>query len=445
MARFICLHFLLFFFILCYWFAVESNPSDFDQKIENILEHQIEDDEIDSYFQDDEGPEPLSIGTAFVDPTFSLSSFEETNKEFILGIASPDCEHWESVEILLDQVLKLFVTEELAYKSSIMPIVRLDSSKYRHMIKPFEIAYKGGSKIYLFSKGKYYAYEKGMHLNLFLHFLNRHLYPVVVLKSIQDIESFRNTHQEWIENTPFYNGVYKRLDDIFPKMDKITRVIAFISDKSEHKSDLKYLQASAKHLAYRDDLRVGKIIDPSIVKHYKHKMGEKWFDKDSLNSIVVFTKDKSDQDMLNYYSLAMDDLDMKFWINAASLGFIDKITELSLQIMEPMYMPIFIAFINKTHPNYGYDSILMMETLARVILNYPQFLFGYWDDSFLDFKKKDMGVTTDKLPVLALYNGPQNTHVIFPSDWEITKNNIDFFLQHGIKAATESKSLNECN
>jgi len=66
-----------------------------------------------------------------------------------------------------------------------------------------------------------------------LHFLNKILYPVVVLKTIEDVEKFADVESEWMENTPFY----KEYRPIGLLTQKVTRVIAF-ANKKEFKEEL---------------------------------------------------------------------------------------------------------------------------------------------------------------------------------------------------------------
>ena len=74
-------------------------------------------------------------------------------------------------------------------------------------------------------------------MNHFLHFLNRIIYPVVVLKTIEDVEAFANTEVEWKENTPFYKTYWQ----VGYNIPKSTRVIAFVN-KNEYKEELDKLE-----------------------------------------------------------------------------------------------------------------------------------------------------------------------------------------------------------
>ena len=319
--------------------------------------------------------------------------------------------------------------EEISYKGKEIPIIRQ------------EVEYSNEAKISLYFKGEFYEYKKAYDLNLFLHFVNRHIYPVVFLNSIKAIEKFKNTSQEWVENTPFYMGKFRRLNEVFTEMEKVTRIIAFVAHQSEHKEELKSLSAAAKELGYRDDLRIAKVIDPELVMEYKRKYGEKWFDEGSTNSMVVFSNSKSEESALNYYDLSSETTQLSYWINSASLEHIEKMSIFSLQIMENMNMPIFTAFVDTSQEEYKDESIKILKILGKLAFDYPQYLFGYFDDHKFDIKKKEIGITWDKLPSFALFNPPEDLPVVFPQDKKMNKENLDIFLEKGIEATIHHKPI----
>ena len=99
-------------------------------------------------------------------------------------------------------------------------------------------------------KGKFDAYQDASSLDLFVHFANRILYPVVILKSVEEVNRFSNTYNEWEENTPFYQNGYFELGQIFNAIEKTTRVIVFTSEKDEYKDELKIVNQAARALVY---------------------------------------------------------------------------------------------------------------------------------------------------------------------------------------------------
>ena len=330
---------------------------------------------------------PLGAGTDFIDGDKTLDFYKSKFDVFILGVSTSDWETWDETEILLDQFIKLWAMKDIEYKKKWIPVVRIDGKQYINMLNHEHIFFDGRPLIGLFSKGIFYSYGKSPHLNLFLNFINRHLYPIVLLNTKEAIESFRNTSQEWIENTPFYKGRYRNLEDIFPEFSKVTRVIAFVAQKSEYKYELSQLSDAAKKLGYRDDLRIAKVVDPLLVKEYKETMKEKWFEPNSINSIVVFSRDKQKDDPLNSLDLNMDGgTNFEHWINSASIEPVEELSVQSLQIMLPMFMPIFVAYVDNNYSIYGSRSNNLLKILNELWLKYPQYLFGYFKNDSFDYK-----------------------------------------------------------
>mmetsp|Transcript_19953 Transcript_19953/g.17631 ORF Transcript_19953/g.17631 Transcript_19953/m.17631 type:complete len:347 (+) Transcript_19953:360-1400(+) len=316
----------------------------------------------------------------------------------------------------------------LSYQGKELPIVRHD------------IPGTSYPEISLFYKSTEYPYLKGFNLNLFLHFINRHLYPVAILNTVEGIDNFRNTTQEWTENTPFYNGNYRKLDDIFQNMEKVTRVIAFVAHKSEHKYELKLLSEAAKELGFRDDLRIAKVTDPKLVMLYKKKMGTQWFDEGSANSIIVFKIDGG----VNIYDISSETLEMVSWINTASIEHVEKMNVFSIQIMEHLQMPIFTAFVDTNSSSKDSDkSLELLKILNKVAFDFPQYLIGYFDDHSYDARKESIGIESSNLPKFALFNPPENITVVFPEDMEISNENIRTFLKNGVKNTLDSKPIFE--
>eukprot|EP00345_Euplotes_harpa_P012798 CAMPEP_0168350554 /NCGR_PEP_ID=MMETSP0213-20121227/21205_1 /TAXON_ID=151035 /ORGANISM="Euplotes harpa, Strain FSP1.4" /LENGTH=329 /DNA_ID=CAMNT_0008360957 /DNA_START=91 /DNA_END=1080 /DNA_ORIENTATION=- len=306
------------------------------------------------------------------------------------------------------------------------------------------VTIKSLPRVLVFSKGTFFLYEKGVHLDLFLHFVNRHLYPIVQLTSKASVEAFRDTSLEWEENTPFYKGKYRRLKDIFPTMDKVTRVIVFITQKSEFKYEMKQITEAALKLGYRDDLRIAKVTDKEIVNEYKNTMREKWFDHGSVNSMVVINKGKSPQDPVNVLDLSGESVNFEHWINSASIEPVEELSPLSLQIMEPMYMPIFAAFVDKNYKIKG-ASFALIKKLNELALEFPQYLFGYFKEHVFDERKSLIGINWNTLPAFGLYNPPEDKYVVFPKDVPMTKQNLKRFLEHGITSAMKNITLSYNN
>lgn len=369
------------------------------------------------------------MGIHYIDPEHSLGYYKDHFKAFILAEASYDCDPCIEAEDMLDKVWKLFAMEEIQYKKKDVPIVRKEVEGLEY------------PRISLIFKNKQYEYKKGYHLDLFIHFLNRHLYPIVKLTTREQIEDFRNVSQEWTENTPLYNGKYRKLGSVFEDYEKVTRVIAFVSDAEEYKFELKEILTAAKTLGFRDDLRIAKVVNPDLVQEYKQEMGTQWFDEDSTNSMVVFCSSKDEDKPVNYYDLNANIEYLDYWINSASLEHVEKMSVFSVQIMESMNIPMFVAFLDLNGTDATPKSQEMLDILNKVTLDYPQFLFGYFDNHSYDPKKKYLGIENENLPQFALFNPPEEITLVYPEDKEISHDNLRLFLDNGIDAAMKGEPV----
>ena len=95
--------------------------------------------------------------------------------------------------------------DNIKYKGKHIPIVRADLKESNLALQKEGIFATQSSlpRVYFYLKGKYYLYEENFQDNFFLHFVNRHIYPIVFLKTKKDIDNFINVTKEWEENTPF--------------------------------------------------------------------------------------------------------------------------------------------------------------------------------------------------------------------------------------------------
>ena len=80
---------------------------------------------------------------------------------------------------------------------------------------------------------------------LFLHFINRVLYPTVPLKSVEEIDRFIDSESDFEEGSRFYRSRYEPMGDYYNRMSKHVRVIGFFPDKKEFSNEFKLFQNAA--------------------------------------------------------------------------------------------------------------------------------------------------------------------------------------------------------
>ena len=88
-------------------------------------------------------------------------------------------------------------------------------------------------------KGDYYSYNGFSMVNMFFHFMNRVLTPMVHLKTLDEVSRFLEIDKEWKESTNFYKNKYESIQEVYDKLGKHVRVIGFFHDKKEYSTEYK--------------------------------------------------------------------------------------------------------------------------------------------------------------------------------------------------------------
>ena len=319
--------------------------------------------------------------------------------------------------------------KSVGYKDYELPIVRLDYAEFHELTQQEHLNVNRIPKAFVYFKNRFYAFEEVDNDRLFLHFLNRVFYPVVILKTKKDVNKFMKAEEEWIENTPFYKDEYLDLQELLPHYSKITRVIAFISDKSEYKEELKTLSEDARELTVREDLRIAKITNPSIVAEIKKKH-KNWFGDMSSNSLVAYVKNSnSKKPKIKFYDLNIDNELFKIWINNVSIEPVEELLGTSMKIISFMHKGMFTAFINRKSSKHGKESKELLKKLEDLAKDYPNYQFTYTEDNTFREKKEDLGITWNEEPSLAYHNIiKQDRKMVFPRKQPFTKKNLRAFF-----------------
>lgn len=146
---------------------------------------------------------------------------KKKHKVFILAISDSTCDTCCKSEPMLDDVKKMFKNKQLAYKKKSIPIVRVDLNHMKDIIIKEDIKIDKAPKLVVYFEGKYFTYEDPYHMGMLLLFMNRLLFPVVIIKTEAQFNAFINTEKEWIENTPFFRGDQKpTLGEVFGRIEK---------------------------------------------------------------------------------------------------------------------------------------------------------------------------------------------------------------------------------
>ena len=218
----------------------------------------------------------------------------------------------------------------------------------------------------------------------------------------------------------------------------VTRVIAFVNDKSEYKSELKDLKEAALKSAERNDLRVARVTSSSLVKYYKKKMGREWFEELSSNSIVLLRNTEGLQDA-QYYNLDIDTMPIFNFINKASLPPVPTLNAFSQRIHKILNFPLFIAFVDFEDIHTADQSRDLVKNLKTIESAFPTVVLARIEKTDNEQKKIEMGITWSDLPSFAYSNSGFGDQCAFPPTYPMTQKN----LQHFIRSCTMGKFENE--
>ncbi|CAI2362025.1 unnamed protein product [Moneuplotes crassus] len=372
----------------------------------------------------------LSVGDGIIKNFEELRKYKKNTKVYFLGISSSNCIKCCQGEVVLNQVHNTFINKEVGYKKKPIPIIRIDISTFDgDLLEEEGLDVKNVPMLAFHTNRVTYEYTETFHKSFILHFINRKLYPIVLLKTEDDVNSFINPAKEWIENTPFYLEEYSGFGELFPLFKRVTRVIAFIKDKVELKDELEQFKEAALQLADRDDLRVAKVTDKTLASKYKDMYGLDWFSEVSSNSIVMIKKDYNQPEpIIRVYDLNTQTELFKDWINQNSLEPLEEMSGFSFKIISQLRKPMFMAFVNKTHKEYEKESNQLLRILKEIAPDYPQYVFTFTEEERYKETKNELGITWDEEPSLALNHFLTKESTPFPKGKPFTKRNVVFYI-----------------
>jgi hypothetical protein len=227
----------------------------------------------------------------------------------------------------------------------------------------------------------------------------------------------------------------------------VVRVVAFVAHPKEYGEDLKKLHQAARNLHPRGELRVARVINPEVVKHFKDQMGSQWFTEQSLNSLVLLRSgaDNKSRVKVFYSDISSQSIVYYEWINEQSLDHIMELSGYSYRIITMLRKPFFVAFLEDDMKGDVAESKSLMRILERLAPMYPKFEFTYTKNSFYKQKKSSLGISWDEEPSLTFNFGPNPDQSIpFPKDREMTEASIKEYMNKildGSLAPESAKNL----
>ena len=262
---------------------------------------------------------------------------------------------------------------------------------------------------------------------------------MVSLTTEEEVERFLALDQPDLSATPFWEGDYnttflRQMSEV-PSMAEQwaaskmkTRVVCFVYDKQEYKEELATVRAEARFLATRDNLRVGIVDNPRLVKKIKAgKYGHTLFPEVGLSALVLRRYDG----VFRIHDLNGDSfVSPALWVNKQSLREVEELHSESYRIMELLRQPMFLAFIDFVDPRWSSASHSAVQVLREVAPKYSHVLgFFYVNNTAFWQRKRVLGVTWDELPAMAFnFQGDASRVMPYPRGREISKEAIFDFM-----------------
>lgn len=121
-------------------------------------------------------------GTMLTDDNFY--EFKKKHKVYVIGVTDSQCPTCCQDEPLLYFLQTHLENKTYSYNGKAIPVARIDLSQNHKFIEREKFSFPSLPEVLVVFNGKFYVYpESSKHLDVFLHFLNRVLQPVVQLEN----------------------------------------------------------------------------------------------------------------------------------------------------------------------------------------------------------------------------------------------------------------------
>ena len=233
--------------------------------------------------------------------------------------------------------------------------------------------------------------------------LNRIVYPVIDLNSIDEIDKFIDAKTKWKENTAIFTQKYNEKYDAFNLMERSVRVVVFISQPNDFEEELFKLVSSALSLNSRSELRVARVIKPDIVSQYKQRKGDKFFVNNTSNLIALGKHNKADPSPTKFYvsDISAKNLIYSTWINEKSIEQVEELNIYTFKIINFIKKPFFVTFLSNATNASSFKSSQTLGFLKQIASETPSIQVLYTYNDFYKSRKAMFGITWSSDPSLS--------------------------------------------
>ena len=222
-------------------------------------------------------------------------------------------------------------------------------------------------------------------------------------------------------------------------LNKVTRVISFMSNPDEYSTEL---NEAGLLLGVRDDLRIAKVTNSTLISFFKDKFKDKWYNQFSTNfMILAWTSFKSKEIRYEFMDLAVDSTPLSRWINLKSLELCDELNIFTQRILNTINYPIFVAFTDVSSNKTRGESIALLQNLEKLATKYSNIIFTYVDGFGAQIQRKQkMGIRWTTVPAFAYLNHDETDMMPFKHEYPFTMQNLIAYVEHFVKSNFHPKS-----
>lgn len=318
-------------------------------------------------------------------------------------------------------------------------VARMDSSDNQlveSMRKKGQSIGKGGASIIIVKDGMLIKYEGLLSdITQLVHQMQRIVTPLIPLDSEEKVLSFLDNSASTIWEEDYTSGLVpkgkesfdlvKRMDEYSRQIGFNTRVIGFYFDKKEYGEEIDRLAKLGITGSDRYNLRIGVVTDPKLIQRMKKSRPNLFLDVGL--SVMVLKRYDGEVFKLNVAEELPDNYHR--FIISNSVKPIEQFTPAVSQLREgTSKAPLIMIYVDFSEPKVRARSEELLKIIEEIQPRFAKnYVFTWTDDLSRPQDKRDLGITWDELPALAL-NSNRPARFVYPRGQPMEKELISKWL-----------------
>jgi len=359
---------------------------------------------------------------------------------FVLGVADSSQPSMCDTELMLEDLQKNFDEKKFTYpvtkkgktERKQMTVARIDAADKKQLEKFRAIGVEFGllPQVLVVKDGELFRYDGLLSsFDNILFMMQILAKPLVELKYEDHIMDFLDTSEPGMYADDYKNGllnnnmIMKNFNGYVQNIGYMTRVVAMYYGKDEYEDEINALTKIAGRLSARMNLRIAIVTDKDLINKMKKKYPN-YFDVLSKSSMILrrydgetFTHNLSSEP-INTYS---------WFINVRSKKVVDRMNHGGYQLGEISGLPMIILYLSfdKSKPQQYKRCQDAIEVLTKIAPMFEsQVMVFYADEEHQLSQRKNLGITWDTLPAMAL-NSLHHTLYVYDRNLPFDMNNVE--------------------